>query len=170
VTDDAGTPLASRPFMPGYGIAGPDEGSGLLPWTWAEQRLTMSHDYWVATVWPDGRPHVTPVWGVWADVAFWFSSSSGSRKARNLGREARATAATDDALHPVMVDGTVTRVVAPERVAWFADLVNDKYTTSYPVEFFTANACFRLAPRSVVGLDTDDFEGSPTRWTFPGEG
>jgi hypothetical protein len=35
-------PRASRPYMPGYGIQGPDEGSGLLPWSWAEQRLTES--------------------------------------------------------------------------------------------------------------------------------
>ena len=46
--------------MPGYGIVGPDEGRGLLPWSWAEERLIASHDYWVATVWPDGRPHVMP--------------------------------------------------------------------------------------------------------------
>ena len=58
-------PSTSRPHMPGYGIAGPREGSGLLPWSWAVQRLTASHDYWLATVCPDGRPHVMPVWGVW---------------------------------------------------------------------------------------------------------
>ena len=31
----------------------------------AERRLTVAHDYWCATVCPDGRPHVMPVWGVW---------------------------------------------------------------------------------------------------------
>ena len=53
-------PNARRPYMPGYGIVGPGEGRGLLPWSWAEERLIASHDYWVATVWPDGRPHVMP--------------------------------------------------------------------------------------------------------------
>jgi hypothetical protein len=38
-------PRASRPSMPGYGIVGPDEGRGLLPWSWADERLTASHDY-----------------------------------------------------------------------------------------------------------------------------
>jgi len=28
-----------------YGIAGPLDGSGLLPWSWAEQRLASSQDY-----------------------------------------------------------------------------------------------------------------------------
>ena len=25
--------------MPGYGVVGPEEGSGLLPWSWAQERL-----------------------------------------------------------------------------------------------------------------------------------
>jgi hypothetical protein len=29
-------PVASRPYMPGYGIAAATEGKGLLPWAWAE--------------------------------------------------------------------------------------------------------------------------------------
>ena len=72
-------PRAGRPYMPGYGIVGPDEGRGLLPWSWAEERLIASHDYWVATVWPDGRPHVMPVWGIWHDESVWFSSSAHGR-------------------------------------------------------------------------------------------
>jgi hypothetical protein len=55
-------PRASRPYMPGYGIVGPTQGSGLLPWSWAEERLTASRNYWVASSWPDGRPHAMPVW------------------------------------------------------------------------------------------------------------
>jgi hypothetical protein len=57
------TPRASRPNMPGYGILGPTQGSGLLPWSWAEQRLLAARNYWVASCWPDGRPHVMPVVG-----------------------------------------------------------------------------------------------------------
>ncbi len=60
-------PIASRPHMPGYGVVGAEEGSGLLPWSWARSRLEHSRNYWVATTWPDGRPHVMPVWGVWQD-------------------------------------------------------------------------------------------------------
>ena len=53
-------PKVTRPFMPGYGIAGPTDGTGLLPWSWATERLTWSHDYWVATVRPDGTPALSP--------------------------------------------------------------------------------------------------------------
>lgn len=58
-------PVASRPYMPGYGTKPATEGSGLLPWEWAEEGLSAARNYWVATVGPDGSPHSTPVWGVW---------------------------------------------------------------------------------------------------------
>jgi hypothetical protein len=38
-------PHVSRPYMPGYGIAGPTEGSGLLHWSWAAERLTAARNY-----------------------------------------------------------------------------------------------------------------------------
>jgi hypothetical protein len=50
--------------MAGYGVLPADQCSGLIAWAEAERRLTVSHDYWCATVRPDGAPHVTPVWGV----------------------------------------------------------------------------------------------------------
>ena len=33
--------------MPGYGILPAGEGTGLLPWEWAVERLARSHDYWL---------------------------------------------------------------------------------------------------------------------------
>src|SRR5579863_8814779 len=101
-------PSGSRPYMPGYGVVGPDEGRGLLPWSWAEERLVASHDYWVATTHPDGRPNVTPVWGVWARGAVWFSSSRASRKARNIAADGRVTLTTDNPRQPVIIEGVAS--------------------------------------------------------------
>ena len=40
-----GLPRADRPLMPGDGIAGPEGGTGLLPWRWAEEKLGLiQHD------------------------------------------------------------------------------------------------------------------------------
>lgn len=152
--------------MPGYGVEGPAEGRGLLDWSWATERLAASHDYWLATVTPDARPHVMPVWGVWAGGALWFSSSPSSRKARNLAANRRAVATTDDALRPVVVEGDVDRVATDGDVSSFTVRVNAKYSTDYTVEFFSANALFRLRPSWAFALDEDDFTGSPTRWVF----
>ena len=73
--------------MPGYGTLPAEQGTGLLPWSWAKERLARSHDYWLATVMPSGAPHLMPVWAVWHDDSLWFSSANGSRKARNLAAE-----------------------------------------------------------------------------------
>lgn len=156
--------------MPGYGIVGPDEGRGLLAWSWAEERLVASHDYWVATVTPDGRPHVMPVWGVWTEDALWFSSSAGSRKARNLAGNPAVTITTDDARQPVVVEGRADLVSDRQRTQDFTDRANTKYETTISVEFFASNALFRVRPERAFALDDDDFTGTPTRWVFPRPG
>jgi PPOX class probable F420-dependent enzyme len=154
--------------MPGYGILGPEEGSGLLPWSWAEERLGASHDYWAATSWPDGRPHVMPVWGVWDGEALWFSSSLRSRKARNIAANPRCVLTTDDAVQPVVVEGVADRMVEPADLQRFIDATNAKYSTEYGVDFLDpeVNATFRVKPSWVFALSDADFEGSPTRWRF----
>ena len=159
---------ASRPYMPGYGLLGPDEGTGLLPWPWAEQRLTSSRNYWVVSVWPDGRPHAMPVWGLWHEGAFWFSSSKGSRKARNLAAEPRCVVTTEDASDPVVMEGSAELVTDLDALATMLALENAKYDTNYTIELLDpdVNAVYRVRPRWAFGLRQDDFTGSPTRWTL----
>src|SRR5580704_16843130 len=98
-------PKTSRPVAPGYGS--PEDSKGLLPWTWAEQRLKKSHNYWITTVKPDGSPHTMVVWGLWQDGRLLFSTGSKSRKARNLEGNANCVVCTEDAHEAVIVEGTV---------------------------------------------------------------
>ncbi len=163
-------PRVSRPYMPGYGVLPADQGTGLLLWSWAEERLASSRNYWLVTVCPDGRPHLMPVWGVWADRALWFSSSRGSRKARNLVADPRCTVAIEDAASPVVIDGKAELVVEPAALARLLALENAKYGTDYTIEMLDPdhNSAFRVRPRQAFGLRQGDFTGSPTRWTFDG--
>jgi PPOX class probable F420-dependent enzyme len=159
-------PRASRPYMSGYGVLGPDEGTGLLPWSWATDRLAASHDYWLATVRPEGRPHVMPVWGVWGEEGLRFSTSPTSRKAHNLSADPRCVVTTDNALEPVVVDGTAELVTDAAAIARYTAESNEKYDVSYDVTFYIENALYRVRPSSVFALSEEDFVGSPTRWTF----
>lgn len=154
--------------MPGYGLLGPDAGTGLLPWRWAEERLTSSRNYWVVSLWPDGRPHAMPVWGLWHEGAFWFSSSKGSRKARNLAADPRCVVTTEDAADPVVMEGSAELVTEPEALATILALENAKYDTNYTIELLDpdVNCVYRVRPRWAFGLRHDDFTGSPTRWTI----
>jgi PPOX class probable F420-dependent enzyme len=163
-----GEPTPSRPYMPGYGIKGPTEGRGLLPWSWADERLTQSRDYWLATVRPDGRPHLMPVWGVWDGRAIWFSCSLRSSKTRNLNADPRCSLATDNAWEPVVAEGVAAVVTDHDALARFVALENEKYGTDYGVDFLdpAVNTTFRVEPSWVFSLTEDDFEGSPTRWVF----
>jgi PPOX class probable F420-dependent enzyme len=161
-----------RPVMPGYGILGPDEGSGLLAWSEVERRLASSHDYWVATTRPDGRPHVMPVWGVWLDGRLWFSSGRRSRKARNLDADPRCTVTTDDARDPVVVDGVAERFTDRPAIEAFVAAVNVKYHGGMTVGFQNpdVNGTYAVRPQRVIAISGDDFIGSPTRWRFPHRG
>jgi PPOX class probable F420-dependent enzyme len=161
-------PNASRPYMPGYGIRPAEEGSGLLSWAHAQERLSSTRNYWLATARADGRPHVMPVWGVWDSRALWFSSSLASRKIANVRRNPRCVMTTEDAVDPVVVEGVASIVAEPDRIAWFLDALNAKYDTNYGAELVdpTANATVRVEPETAFGLLGRDFTGSPTRWRF----
>jgi PPOX class probable F420-dependent enzyme len=161
-------PIASRPHMPGYGTLDAEQGTGLLPWSWARERLERSHDYWVATTRPDGRPHVMPVWGVFVDGEFWFSSGRKSRKARNLAANPACAITTDNAYEPVVIDGTAEVVFDSAGIGGFVTAINAKYKTDYSIDFFNPaeNACFRVRPSWAFALLESDFTGSPTRWVF----
>ena len=157
--------------MPGYGVVPASEGSGLLPWSWAEDKLRVSHDYWLGSVSPDGGPHLMPVWGVWADAAFWFSCAGASRKARNLAGNPRCTVAIDDAIDPVVVEGVAeVRAGVQDRLR-FLDLLNTKYAVEYGLDFLdgVTALCLKVRPVIAFGLLQADFIGSPTRWRFSTE-
>ena len=163
-------PSASRPHMPGYGVLPAEEGTGLLPWSWVEERLIRSHDYWLATVTPSGAPHLMPVWAVWYGAKLWFSSSIGSRKTRNLAEEARCTISTEEPLEPVVVSGQAERVTNRSDLEAMIAAVNAKYGTDYTLEMVdpVVNSVYAMTPEWVFALDSNDFVGSPTRFSFTG--
>lgn len=160
--------MAARPFMPGYGVLPAAAGSGLLPWSWAAEKLRVSANYWLASTWPEGRAHLMPVWGVWADEAFWFSSGGASRKVRNLRADPRCTVAVEDALDPVVLEGVAEVRGQEQDRRRFLIALNAKYDTDYGLDFLdgVSALCLRVRPIAAFGLRQQDFAGSPTRWTF----
>jgi hypothetical protein len=84
------------------------------PWEDVVAALERAELYWLSTVRRDGRPHVTPLVGVWHDGAMHFSTGLEEQKARNLERNAQVALTTgnntwNDGLD-VVVEGTATRV------------------------------------------------------------
>lgn len=161
--------IARRPYMPGYGTLPADQGAGLLPWSWAEQQLRTSRNFWLATHWPDGRPHVMPVWATWHAESLLFSSSLQSRKARNLADDPRCVLTTEDSQNPVVIEGVAELLTATADLREYLDATNAKYGTSYGDEMVdpTKNCAYRVRPTWIFGLRVDDFSGTPTRWRLP---
>src|SRR5713226_6503440 len=76
-------PCASRPIMPqDYGV--PDQDDGMLPWSWAVERLERARLYWFSTVRADGRPHAMPAWALWIDGGLYFEGGPDTVRMRNI--------------------------------------------------------------------------------------
>jgi hypothetical protein len=153
-------PRASRPNMPGYGIA--DEGE-LLPWSWARDKLTQARNYFIATTCPDGRPHLSVVWGLFLDDQFLFSTGRDSRKGKNLAHDPRCSIAPGDADEAVLLDG-VARALDDDglRARWVAE-----YKTKYDIDVSSMpDAPYVVKPVRVFGQIEETFTKTATRWTF----
>jgi Pyridoxamine 5'-phosphate oxidase len=155
-------PETSRPTVPGYEFSAKKK--GLLPWTWAVERLKKSRQYWIATARPDGTPHLMIIWGMWLDEGFWFSTGSTSRKARNLAANPKCVIGTDNAAKAVILEGT-SELIDSKSPGYdqFAKAYKKKYrwdvrAMGQPVY------CFR--PKLGFGLFEKKFKQTATRWSF----
>jgi hypothetical protein len=155
-------PRATRPYMPAYGIEPSEE--GLLDWSWAEERLGTSRNYWLATSRADARPHLMALWALWADGELFFSTDG--VKASNLRRDPRCSVATESGSEAVILEGSV-RIVA-RGDAW--DAIRDRYAEKYGEGFPEGSPLFALAPDVAFGFieDSSMFGSAATRWTFEG--
>jgi Pyridoxamine 5'-phosphate oxidase len=150
-------------FTPGYGIS--DEGTGLLDWAWAEERLVASRTYWVCTTRADGRPHAAPVWGLWLDGALLFSSDPSSVKGRNLARRPDVVVHLESGDEAVICEGRIEPMRGDDLLIAFADAYEAKYAhrpdTSNP-----AHGMYVLRPTTVLAWREADFPTSATRFRF----
>ena len=118
-------PLCDRPFAPGYGLD--QDLKGVLSWSWVAKQMGKCRTFWVSTVHPEKRPHVMPVWGVWTDDAFYFSTGRKSRKGRNLADNPACTITNDDGEEAVIVEGSVEEVKDAVKLENIAAAYTKKY-------------------------------------------
>jgi hypothetical protein len=167
------------------------EADGLPPVDWAAIAGKLEADSapdpeahnakskWLTTVNEDGSPHVTPVGAIWLDGAFWFQTSPGTRKGRNVARDPRCSVALSVRDADVVVEGEAMRVTDAKAVARAAKAWADGGWPAEPDESGTGitapfNApsqgpppwnVYRIQPRSatvVLGVEP----GGLTRFRF----
>lgn len=158
-------PKVSRPHMPGYGLQPANEGAGLLPWSFVDERMLAAHNYWVATTRPDGRPHVAPVWGLWHEGAFYFSSGDESAKARNLAANSAAVVHSESGEETIILNGTVNTIEG-EAEAALLKILDKAYKKKYQVGFLGLGNIYRFSVQQALAWREADFPTSATRWQF----
>ena len=151
--------------MPGYGISA--DSDGLLDWSWARTRLESHHTYWVCTCDADQVPHAAPVWGIWDEGAFVFSTGDCSRKYKNLLANPRCVVALDGGEESLVLHGSAALLgrsgdplLAPVSAGYQAKYGTDLAAMNEPV--------FAVAAATVIAqIDRDEqFTRTATRWTF----
>lgn len=140
------------------------------------------HTCWLATINPDGSPHLTGIGAMWVDGAFWFETGQSSRKGRNLARDPRCTLSLATEEFDLVVEGEAHQVTDPATVAdmarrWAADgwpAQVDDSGQAITAEFSAPSAgrppwhVYRITPRAATALATTEPHGA-TRWRFPGD-
>jgi PPOX class probable F420-dependent enzyme len=166
-------------------------GSPLIDWTRLTARLDEGvsqapdtggpnrHTCWLATINPDGTPHVTGVGAIWVDGAFWFETGEATRKGKNLARDPRCSLSVATHDFDLVVEGEAHKVTDPATVAamakrwaaagWPARV--DETGMAITAEYSAPSAgpppwfVYRLSPKTATALLTVD-EGGATRWRF----
>jgi PPOX class probable F420-dependent enzyme len=76
-----------------------------------------ARNVWFATVRPDGRPHLVPIWFVIEGERWYVCTQADSVKARNLKANPAVSLALEDGDHPYVVEGQARPVAATPTVA-----------------------------------------------------
>ncbi|MEU7032538.1 pyridoxamine 5'-phosphate oxidase family protein [Streptomyces sp. NPDC046237] len=146
-------------------------------WSEAAERLARAEVFWLTTVRPEGRPHVTPLIAVWSEDALHFCTGPDERKARNLAenREVVLTTGTPSLGEgfDLVVEGRADRVTDEARLRALADAYVEKYGSDWRFDVrdgaFVGDGgtalVFAVAPRTVFGFAKGEPFGQ-TRWRF----
>jgi nitroimidazol reductase NimA-like FMN-containing flavoprotein (pyridoxamine 5'-phosphate oxidase superfamily) len=147
-------PTASRPtFGGGYGV--PEGEDGMLPWSWAAERLAQAHNYWVAT----SGPHASPVWALWRDESIVFSCGPRSRKARAIARNPSVVVHLESGDEVVIVEGRAEKIEVD-------DSVIDEYERKYAFRADKGEGWYRVVLRRVLAWTEANYPRDATRFDF----
>lgn len=153
----------------------------VTPTSWAEgrERLEKAEVYWLATVRPDGRPHVTPLIAVWLEGALYFCTGEDERKAKNLADNGHCSLTTgcntlnEEGLD-LVVEGEAVRVSDEVKLQRVAEVYEAKYGSDW--RFSVHDGAFKgmegnvalvyeVAPTTAFGFGKGK-SFSQTRWRF----
>ena len=154
-------------------------GATATSWPEATKHLEQAEIFWLSTVRPDGRPHVTPLLAVWLDKALYFCTGAAERKAKNIAANTHCVLTTgsntlnEEGLD-LVVEGDAVRVRDEALLHRIADLYEHKYGSDWRFDVrdgaFNGQGgnvalVFEVAPTTAFGFGKGE-TFSQTRWRF----
>ncbi len=114
------------------------------PWEQTRQVLEAADVFWLSTVRADGRPHVTPVVGVWHDEALHFSTADTEQKAINLQGNPHVVLTTgcnhwQEGLD-IVVEGNAVRISDQDRLERLAQVWATRWDGRW--QYLVRDGCF----------------------------
>jgi Pyridoxamine 5'-phosphate oxidase len=151
------------------------------PTPWARVRSLLEGSratYWLATVRPDGTPHVMPLLAVWVDGGLFFSAGERTRKARNLALDSQCVITVEEEPLDLVLEGRAAKVRDAATLRRVADAYAEVYgwrvavrdgafhdTEGAPTAGPPPYDVYEVTPKVAFGFGTDETL-APTRWRF----
>lgn len=152
-------------------------GANAIEWETGLRRIEGAELFWLSTVRPDGRPHVTPLISVWLDGAACFCTGPDERKAKNLAENPNCILTTGCNLLAegldVVLEGEARQIRDQAKLERVADAYESKYGSDWHFDVrdgaFHAEGSgealvFEVAPLTAFGFGKGEY--SQTRWRF----
>lgn len=145
-------------------------------WPEGRKRIEEAELFWLSTVRPNGRPHVTPLISVWLDGAAYFCTGASERKAKNLAQNPNCILTTGCNLLgeglDVVIEGAAERVSDDDKLLRIADAYESKYGSEWHFDVHNGTfhgeggeaLVFEVAPATGFGFRKGEY--SQTRWRF----
>jgi hypothetical protein len=111
-----------------------------------------------------------PVWGLWMDGGFYFSTGRQSRKAKNLATNSSCVIATENAAEAVVLEGVARETPDVPLRRKFIRYTERKY--NFDMSGFTdgilnlKEPIYVVEPRVAFGLHEKKSLNTATRWHF----
>ena len=156
-------PRRRRPPFKDYGVS--ESAEGMLDWDWAAERLEQSRNYWISTTRPDGRPHAMPVWGIWLEDAFFFSTGRDSAKSRNLAANPAIVVHLESGDETVILEGRAEQVLDAELGRRVSEVYWPKYDFT-PDTSGEADRWLVVRPKLAYAWNERDYPNRATQFDF----
>jgi hypothetical protein len=103
-----------------------------------------------------------PVWGVWLEGAFYFSTGRRSRKSKNLSLNPHCVVCPENASEAVILESTAREIREGSARSRYLAVYKKKYGSDMSD---SKDPIYEVRPQVIFGI-VETADGNPTRWRF----